>query len=90
MKLPVLVLGLFAGTAVAAAVTAWREPRVSPPVWVAIRVSSRYPGWYFSSERLHRAYSTRRACEHALPLSGMQTRGRTTARVTWYCERVTD
>ena len=84
-----ILTGLALGAAIALAVTWAREPRPSAPVWVSVRIATGYPGWYFRSERIHRAYSTRAACERTLPPSGgVRTAGRLTERVWWYCERV--
>ena len=83
-----ILTGLALGAAIAFAVTWARTPTSAPPVWVSVRIATGYPGWYFRSERIHRAYSTRAACERTLPLSGMQTLGHRTERVAWYCERV--
>ena len=83
-----ILAGLALGAAIALVVTWAREPRPAAPVWVSVRIAAGYPGWYFRSERIHRAYSTRAACERTLPLSGMKTTGRRTERVQWYCERV--
>lgn len=83
-----ILAGLALGAAIALVVTWAREPRPAAPIWVSVRIATGYPGWYFRSERIHRAYSTRAACERTLPLSGMKTTGRRTERVQWYCERV--
>lgn len=84
-----ILAGLALGAAIALAITWAREPRPAAPIWVSVRIATGYPGWYFRSERINRAYSTRAACERALPPSGgVRTAGRLTERVWWYCERV--
>ncbi|MGC8519831.1 MAG: hypothetical protein ACP5P4_15130 [Steroidobacteraceae bacterium] len=89
---PVFLIAACVATVLLIAGVKWiiqhRAQQAAVPLWVSVRIAYRYPGWYFSSERLHRAYSTQRACQHALPPSGMQTLGNTTERVEWYCERV--
>lgn len=58
------------------------------PVWVSVRLAFNAPGFAFHSVKLERAYPTRRACEHAIPSSGLETIGARTVRREWYCVKV--